>query len=99
MSDNFISGALSLVAGGAVATQGVTMALPVPEVILSTILAMIATGLVTWGMFKKATEKNEEQIALVRNSLVDMSRTLSEVRERVARMEGRLEEKLGHPLN
>lgn len=91
MSDNFITGSLSLMAGGAVATQGVTLSLPVPEVILSTLLAMMATGLVTWGMFRKATERNEAELTLLRENQDTMLRTLYEVRERVARIEGRLE--------
>lgn len=94
MTDNFIAGAMSLMAGGTVATQGVNLALPIPEVIFSTILAMIATGLVTWGMFRKATEKNEQELALLRESLGEMSATLSDVREKVARIEGRLEKRL-----
>ena len=90
MSDNFIAGTMSLMAGGAVATQGAGLEMPISEIMLSTVLAMMATGLVTWGMFKKATEQNEKELKLLRNSLTHMIATLTEVRIRVARIEGRL---------
>lgn len=93
MSDNFIAASLSLVAGGVTASQAATLSLPMPEIVLTTILAMIASGLVTWGMFRKATEKNEEELKILRESLTHMVATLAEVRERVARIEGRLEER------
>lgn len=90
MSDTTIVGAMSMLAGGAVATQGAGMSIPLSEVAISTVLAMAATGLVTWGMFKKATEKNDEELRLLRHSLNHMIETLTEVRVRVARIEGRL---------
>lgn len=52
---------------------------------------MTGTGLVTWGMFRKQTEKNDQEINLLRTSLTDISTTLSDVRERIARIEGKLE--------
>jgi hypothetical protein len=90
MTDTTIVGAMAMLAGGAVATQGASMNIPLSEVAISTVLAMMATGLVTWGMFKKATEKNDEELRLLRQSLAHMIDTLTEVRVRVARIEGRL---------
>jgi hypothetical protein len=94
MNDNSISGVVSLAAGGTVANQGLAASLPFSEVLLSSVLAMIITGLITWGMFKKTTEKNEAELALLREHQETMLRTLYEVRERVARIEGRLEQTL-----
>lgn len=79
------------VSGAATATQAEAYALPMPSSVVVTLLAMIGTGLVTWGMFKKATERNEAEIDLLRTSLTDIHVVLGDVRERVARIEGKLD--------
>lgn len=79
------------VSGAATVTQADAAALPLPSSVVVTLLAMIGTGLVTWGMFKKATERNEAEIDLLRTSLTDIQVVLGDVRERVARIEGKLD--------
>lgn len=79
------------VSGVATATQADAYALPLQSSVVVTLLAMIGTGLVTWGMFKKATERNEAEIDLLRTSLTDIQAVLGDVRERVARIEGKLD--------
>lgn len=78
-------------AGSATASTAVVTSVPLPAAVVVTLLTMTGTGLITWGMFKKQTEKNEQEIDLLRTSLTDISTTLSDVRERIARIEGKLE--------
>jgi hypothetical protein len=88
MTDNFITAAVAATTGLSVYTQAESVALPMPMSVLTAILGMLAAGLVTWGVFKKATERNETEISLLRNTLDRNLELLAEVRERVARIEG-----------
>lgn len=81
----------SMLSGTAVASSAVVTSVPLPAAVVVTVLTMLGTGLVTWGMFRKQTEKNEEEIKLLRTSLTNISTTLTDVRERIARIEGKLD--------
>lgn len=83
--------AVTAAVGTATASTAVVTSVPLPAAVIVTLLTMTGTGLVTWGMFKKQSEKNEQEIDLLRTSLTDISTTLSDVRERIARIEGKLE--------
>jgi hypothetical protein len=92
MTTEFLtSSAVATTAGTAVGSAAVVTSVPLPAAVIVTLLTMTGTGLITWGMFKKQTEKNEQEIDLLRTSLTDISTTLSDVRERIARIEGKLE--------
>lgn len=89
-TDFLTSSAVSATTGASVGAAVVT-SVPLPAAVLVTLLTMTGTGLITWGMFKKQSEKNEQEIDLLRTSLTHIATTLSDVRERIARIEGKLE--------
>lgn len=91
MTDHTITAAITAATGVAVYAQAQAAAVPLPVSAVMTVIGMLATGLVTWGVFKKATERNEMEIELLRKSLGEMHNVMSDVRERVARIEGKLE--------
>lgn len=91
MTDQTITALISTVAGGTVYAQAQAVNVPLPISGLMALAGMAAAGLVTWGMFKKATERHEAEIELLRNTLGTIHNTLADVRERVARIEGKLE--------
>lgn len=88
MSDHFITASVSGVSGAAVVAQTAVMGFTFSEAAVVTVLAMIATALVSWGMFRKATEHNEKEISLLRAELATMNSTLTQVQVQVARIEG-----------
>lgn len=91
MTDQSITALISAAAGVSVYAQATAVAIPLPMSATIAILGMGATALVTWGVFKKATERHEAEIEILRNSLNAILGTLADVRERVARIEGKLE--------
>lgn len=91
MTDQSITALISAATGVSVYAQATAVAIPLPMSAGIALLGMLATALVTWGVFKKATERNEAEIEMLRNSLTVIMGTLSDVRERVARIEGKLE--------
>lgn len=91
MSDAGITAAVSAATGAAVFTQTQAVSVPMPISAALTLIGMTAAALVTWGMFRKATERHETEIDLLRAALDDIHNTLAEVRERVSRIEGKLE--------
>lgn len=90
-TDSVTAFVASAATGGAVGSTALVTSVPLPAAVIVTLLTMTGTGLVTWGMFRKQTEKNDQEITLLRTSLTDISTTLSDVRERIARIEGKLE--------
>lgn len=90
MADHSFAALMSITAGYAAYSQ--TVELPLPVSALTTLISMAAAGLVTWGMFKKASDRHEAEIELLRKSLVAIHNTLADVRERIARIEGKLDQ-------
>lgn len=90
MTDQTMTALVSAATGGAVYAQSTSVDLPIPLSAVVSVLSMAAAGLVTWGMFKKASERHDAEIELLRSSLTKMHEMMSEVRERVARIEGTL---------
>lgn len=91
MTDQSITAVTAAVTGATIYTQAQAVAVPLPVSAVLTISGMLAAAFVTWGMFKKATERNETEIEMLRESLREIHNTLSDVRERVSRIEGKLE--------
>lgn len=88
MSDSFLVAQVAGASGAAVAAQSAVMGFTLSEAAFVTVLAMAATALVSWGMFRKATEHNEKEISLLRTELASMNITLTQVQVQVARIEG-----------
>lgn len=91
MTDQSITALTAAVTGATIYTQAEAVAVPLPLSAALTLIGMMAAAFVTWGMFKKATDRNETEIQLLRESLQSIQDTLAEVRERVSRIEGKLE--------
>lgn len=91
MTDHTITALTSAAAGIGVYAQAEAVQLPLPISATTTLIGMMAAALVTWGMFKKASERHEAEIDLLRKALAAIHNTLADVRERVARIEGKLE--------
>jgi hypothetical protein len=91
MTDQSITAFVSAATGISVYAQATAVHVPLPTSAFIAAVGMLATALVTWGVFKKATERHEEEISLLRSHLNDILGTLADVRERVARIEGKLE--------
>lgn len=91
MTDHSIIALTATVAGANIYTQTQAVSVPLPVSAMLTISGMMAAAFVTWGMFKKASERNEAEIALLRDGLREIHNTLADVRERVSRIEGKLE--------
>jgi hypothetical protein len=91
MTDNTITALLSLVTGAVVFEKASGMDMSLTWSAAIALFGMAAAALVTWGMFKKATERHEAEIEILRSSLSSIHKTLADVRERVARIEGKLE--------
>jgi len=91
MTDQTITALTAAATGATIYTQAQAVAVPLPVSAVLTLTGMMAAAFVTWGMFKKATERNETEISMLRDSLREIHNTLSDVRERVSRIEGKLE--------
>jgi len=91
MTDQSITALISGVAGATVYAQASAVSIPLPMSAMLGLVGMGATALVTWGVFKKATERHEAEIEILRNTLTAIHNTMADVRERVARIEGKLE--------
>jgi cytochrome c biogenesis protein CcdA len=91
MTDQAITALVASAAGVSVYAQAAAVHLPLPTSAFIAGIGMVATALVTWGVFKKTTERHEEEIELLRTHLQNILGTLADVRERVARIEGKLE--------
>lgn len=91
MTDQTLTALVSAATGGAVYAQTSAVSLPIPLSAMTSILSMAAAALVTWGMFKKASERHDTEIDLLRTNLSSMHNMMADIRERVARIEGKLE--------
>jgi hypothetical protein len=91
MTDQSVTALIASVAGANMLIQTQAVDLPLPLSAFLTIMGMASAAFVTWGVFKKATERHEAEIELLREGLTDIHTTLADVRERVARIEGKLE--------
>lgn len=91
MTDHTITALTSTLTGVAVYAQTQAMPFSMAETAGTTAIGMIATALVTYGILKKASERHEAEIGLLRLGLNEINNTLSDVRERVARIEGKLD--------
>lgn len=91
MTDTSIAASTATLTGIATASQGAAIGLSFPLTAFITVCAMSATGLVTWGMFKKTTQKNETEIEMLRESNEKLIDLVSDVQQRVARIEGKLD--------
>jgi hypothetical protein len=92
MHDNFIVGVVSLITGSSTFLQTTSAgSLPLPLGALISAFSMLAAALIAWGMFKKSSEHHANEIKLLRQSLGNIAEEVSDVGQRVARIEGRLE--------
>lgn len=91
MTDQTIAALTSMAAGSAVFAQTSSVDLPLPVSVIATVIGMASTGLVAWGMLKKTSERHGQEIEILRKTLASIHNTVSDVRERVARIEGKLE--------
>lgn len=91
MTDHTITAVIAAATGVSVYAQAEAVQIPLPLSAMLSIIGMASAAFVTWGMFKKASERNEAEIELLRQGLGEIQHTLSDVRERVSRIEGKLE--------
>jgi len=91
MTDHSITGLMAIMTGATVFVQANSINVPLPWNALVAVIGMAAAALITWGMFRKATEQHQEEISLLKEALSSIDHTLADVRERVARIEGKLE--------
>ena len=91
MTDQSITAVISAVTGATVYAQAAAVAIPLPLTAMLTIASMGSAALVTWGVFKKSAERNEAEIAILREQHNALLSATSDIRERLARIEGKLE--------
>jgi hypothetical protein len=88
MTDNVITAVSSAFLGASVFTQAQSVQVPVSVSALISIFTVAGAALIAWGMLKKATQHNEDEIEELRRILPKIESTLADVRDRVSRIEG-----------